>query len=277
MSENTRNNEEEQELNEALCANDDAVNSGAGLSEEDYYEDDASSDDEPEEDESDSEEEATIFIPTSEQSKAEDMSPAPKKKKVDFFLVVVALAVVAVVGFSVAFFAGVFDRTENLGITASQLTEKYPKTSGYASISSYTFALPAPSVQEITDTEYSVFGGLIANTLGYDMQITGVMFTKTQVVQELYIPLTISGSGLFTENTELFSVWVPFLQVLYPEMSEKEAAAFLSELYSSQTAQTRGGYKLLLRDASINTTATTVYLYVVGKDMNPAAAQIPAA
>jgi len=195
--------------------------------------------------------------------------PAAKRRTDPIVIVSCAAAAVLIFVFA-AYFTGFFDKS-SLKMTVDEFSAKYAATSGYKQISKYGFDFPDVSYSDdttettaaaadATDTTDAAstdateavktaastnrtFFGTFSNTLNYTFAITGKVNNSDENISRLTAALYMNDSNSFSDD--MFSLYVPFIQVLYPDMNVNEAKAFLKELYTTTDAVTvKGSYAL---------------------------------
>lgn len=194
---------------------------------------------------SDNAKEETIFIRASEdkQTPPDDTSTAKKRFDKAFFLCIVAAAALTFV--FIAYFSGFFASKDNIHLTVSELSSSYSETTGYDAIASYGFAFPEISLQTTPeDPSVSSFQSVIDNNLSYSMNISGIANSKSKMVYQLYTTISINSADAFSDNEEMMAPFIPYIQVLYKNMSVENAKDYLSDLLKiAGTEKIEGKYK----------------------------------
>ena len=210
--------------------------------------------------------ESVIFVPASVSDTPSADSDAVKKKRDFFFIFSIAAAAILLLAF-LTYFTGFFAKKDNLKITPSQLVTAYLGTKGYSAISSYGFSLPGINPQpSSSDPTLSSFAVTLDNNLSYRLQLEGIVDSKSKIIGQLYIALSINGTDVFSRDPELFSPLVPYLQILYPNMSTEKAKTTLSELFTAAgTERTEGAFKLKIASQEVDGVSTIV-LALTGKE-----------
>jgi len=184
-------------------------------------------------------------------------SKRPRKHRIVPIVVVSGIVLATLIFVVAAFFLGVFDNSSSsLGITVDEFSAAYAQTDAYKAIASYGFEFPAVTLdQEAAATsDVRTFSGIaVDNTVDYPVALSGSVNKSDSNIQALRVVMRLSTSTSFKE---VLIVYAPYIQVLYPDMTTKEATTFLSELYTSTDAVTvRGNYGLAMEKGNAGTKA----------------------
>ena len=190
-----------------------------------------------------------------EKQKSSEPLAAPKKKKIDPIVVVSCVIAVLLIGVFSAYFLGFFSNKESLNISVEDYTAAYRKTSSYKLISSYGFDFP--TVTYAQDEAASTFTGSMENSNNYPIDIIGSL-DKDGKIQRMVVVFRVTSQNSYEDIKHILA---PYVQVLYPNMTDAEARAFIEELYTSKAgAIIKGNYGMSLmrevQDSYIN-----LYLY----------------
>lgn len=178
----------------------------------------------------------------------------PKKKKDPVVIVSIVVAAALIFVF-VAYFTGFFESRNTLKMTTSEFSEAYGKTSGYKAIKKYGFAFPSLTLSSADETDASgatvttttrSFSEAVDNTLNYQMYVSGEVNKSDENIKSMNVTLFLNSSSSFSDA--LYSLYIPYIQVLYPSMSRSDAQALLADLKSSEADYTaKGNYALAFK------------------------------
>jgi len=209
----------------------------------------------------------TIFIPAIEEESEPGEVTVEKKKNHGIVFVICIIGILSLAGVFAAYFLGIFEAKDNLRMTPSEFSEKYYKTSGYSYISSYGFTIP-----EIVPIPYqenlgiNFFNVPVDNSLLYTVDFGGFTNEKTKQIEQMYISYNVKTPNAFTENKEMFAPFVPFLQTVFPKMSNAEATDFLYDLFLHiGSEKIEGNYKVVIIDQSEDVESSLLLIFA-GKD-----------
>ena len=194
----------------------------------------------------------------------QESSPkVPGKHRIDPIVVVSGIVAAALIFVFAAYFLGLFDKSSNsIGMTLDEFSAAYAKTDAYNKvIASYGFAFPAvtldpeaaaPDASGSTATsDVRTFTAYVDNTVSYQVAISGSVNKSDANIKALQVVMLLSKSTAFNE---VLVIYAPYIQVLYPDMTTKEATTFLSELYTSTDAVTvKGNYGLAMEKGTAGT------------------------
>jgi len=195
-----------------------------------------------------------------EEKLPENSHEASSKRKIDPIVVVSAVVAAALIFVFAAYFMGLFDGSNSLKMTLSEFSGSYSKTAAYKSITKYGFVFPDVAYSDETEgsdtaaaaTDVRSFSASVDNTVNYPVLITGTVNRSDANIKSLQVEMWLSSSSAFKD---VLIVFVPYLQVLYPDMSTQDATAYLTGLYTSEGQATiKGNY-----GAAVETSSTGDY------------------
>ena len=167
-------------------------------------------------------------------------------KKIDPFVIVFAVVATLLIIAFVIFFGGFFKKTANLGMTMNQFSTKYEKTAAFGVLKEFGFLFPEVTYDDsTTDKDLSNFSGIVENTANYSVAVSGSVTKSDSIIKAVRVYIQVTSSQSFDDLCLLYS---PYIQVFYPNMSTKDATAYLSTLYTSKDPITvKGSYGLAMR------------------------------
>ncbi|MEI8198652.1 MAG: hypothetical protein WCG21_01205 [Eubacteriales bacterium] len=193
----------------------------------------------------------------------ESSAKGPRKHRIDPIVIVSGIVAAALIFVFAAYFLGLFDKTSNsLGMTLDEFSAAYAKTDAYNKvIASYGFAFPAVTLDQETaasdasgsaaTSDVRTFTAYVDNTVSYQVALSGSVNKSDSNIKALQVVMLLSKSTAFNE---VLVIYAPYIQVLYPEMTTKEATTFLSELYTSTDPVTvKGNYGLAMEKGTAGT------------------------
>lgn len=217
----------------------------------------------------------------------QDITPkAPGKHKIDPIVIVSGIVAAALIFVFAAYFMGLFDKNGNsLGMTVDEFSAAYAKTDAYKAIAAYGFAFPAVTLDQeaaATDAAASAstsgvrtFTSYIDNTVSYQVAISGSVNKSDANIKALQVVMLLSKSSSFNE---VLVIYAPYIQILYPEMTTKDATTYLSALYTSTEAVTvKGNYGLSMKKGTAGTQFYCSLSIISAKDSKKYAADYAAA
>ena len=218
----------------------------------------------------------------------QESSPkGPGKHRIDPIVVVSGIVAAALIFVFAAYFLGLFDKSSNsIGMTLDEFSAAYAKTDAYNKvIASYGFAFPAvtldpeaaaPDASGSTATsDVRTFTAYVDNTVSYQVAISGSVNKSDSNIKALQVVMLLSKSTSFNE---VLVIYATYIQVLYPDMTTKEATTFLSELYTSTDAVTvKGNYGLAMEKGTAGTKFYCSLNIISSKDSKKFAADYAAA
>ena len=158
----------------------------------------------------------------------------PEKKGVDRTFVLLLGAAVLTAIFFVSYFSGFFDSGDYLNISLQNFITAYEKTSGYKAISDQGFYFSETMLQPGNPGEDASFVAAVENDLSYEMYLQGISDIKRNNVRQISVSL-VSPEAVNSETiTDKLSIFVPYVQVLCPDLSVQAAEIFLTELYEAE-------------------------------------------
>lgn len=187
------------------------------------------------------------------------------KHKVDPIVIVSGIVAAVLVFVFVAYFTGLFGSSNSLKMTLDEFSTAYAKTEAYKAIAPYGFNFPEVTFDEETTasdaskaaapSDVRSFTASLDNTVNYQIAVSGSVNKSDEKIKALRVFMLLSNSSAFNEVLVIFA---PYIQVLYPDMSTKDATAFLSELYTSKDPVTvKGNYGV-----SLATDSSSGYLII---------------
>lgn len=198
---------------------------------------------------------------------------AQPKKKVDVIVIISSILAVALAGLAIAYFAGLFNSSDSIGMTTEEFAKAYGTTSGYTAISKYGFAFPEISFFDDQNTEatetgatpsdYRNFSGYFENTLNYQFAVRGVVNKSDAKITSMSAMLLMRSSKAFNDSKVVFA---PILQVLFPELTIQQSIDLLNQLSANkETVTVRGNYAIVFLTSDTEDPAYGE-LYIVSKD-----------
>ena len=187
--------------------------------------------------------------------KSADPMTSPKKKRMDPIVVVSCVIAVLLVGVFSAYFLGFFSNKDSLNISVEDYSASYRKTSSYKLISAYGFDFPTVSYTQ-SDTEMT-FAGSVQNSNSYPIDIIGALDTNGKI-QRMVVVFRVTSQNSYEDVKHILA---PYVQVLYPNMSDAEARTYIEDLYTSEAGATvKGNYGMaIMRD--VQDSYMNIYLY----------------
>ncbi len=190
-----------------------------------------------------------------EKKKSSEPIGAPKKKKIDPIVVVSCVVAVLLIGVFSAYFLGFFSNKESLNISVDDYKAAYRKTSSYKLISSYGFDFP--EVTSAKDDTASTFTGTVENSNNYAIDIVGSYDTNNKI-QRMVVVFRVTSQNSYEDIKHILA---PYVQVLYPNMSDSDARAYIEELYTTKAgAIIKGNYGMALM-REVQDSYVNLYLY----------------
>lgn len=196
----------------------------------------------------------------------EEKSSAVQKNGVDkVFLLLISTSVLLSVLF-VCYFIGLFNPKDSLNISLENFQQSYSETSGYQKLKENGFSISNATFQPGEDLQNAYFSLMVENTLLYPMQVAGILDTTKNQVKKMNVMLVVDTPNILDTDPNIYSIFVPYIQVLYPDMSDEEAQNFLKEIYEREDyTLEKGRHKFIFVDVAEEGNFI-VYLLLAGKD-----------
>lgn len=190
-----------------------------------------------------------------EKKKSVSPSASPKKRKIDPIVVVSCVIAVLLIGVFSAYFLGFFSNKDSLNISVDDYKSAYEKTSSYKLISGYGFTFPEVSYTQ--GEKSTTFSGTVENTNNYSINVIGSLDADGKI-QRMIVVFRVTSANSYEDIKHILA---PYVQVLYPNMTDTEARTYIEDLYTSQAGATvKGNYGMAIttdkQDSYMN-----IYLY----------------
>jgi len=189
----------------------------------------------------------------------EHSSKKSVKHRINPIKVVSGIVLVTLIFIVAAIFSGMFNKSSSsLGMTVDEFSTSYAQTDAYKAINSYGFAFPAVSLDQEAVTSGSAatsdvrtFSNIaVDNTVNYQVTLSGSINKTDANIQALHVMMRLSTRAALKEGLVIYA---PYIQVLYPDMTTKEANSFLAELYTNANYVTaKGKYELYMKTGTID-------------------------
>lgn len=192
-----------------------------------------------------------------EKKKSSVPAGAPKARRIDPIVVVSCVVAVLLVGVFSAYFLGFFSNKDSLNISVKDYASAYQKTSTYKQIAAYGFNFPDVSYTQ--GDSATTFSGTVENTNKYAINILGALDTNGKI-QSMVVVFRVTSANSYEDIKHILA---PYVQVLYPNMTDTEALAYIETLYTSKAGATiKGNYGMsLIRD--VQDSYVNLYLYSI--------------
>jgi len=185
-----------------------------------------------------------------------DPQKAPSKHRIDPIVIVSAVVAAALIFVFAAYFMGLFDGSNSLKMTLTEFSDAYSKTAAYKAITKYGFVFPEATYSDETEgsdatpaaTEVRSFSASVDNTVNYPVLISGTVNRSDSNIKNLQVEMWLSSPSAFKDALIVF---IPYLQVLYPDMSTQDATTYLTGLYTGEGQATiKGNYGTAVETSS---------------------------
>ena len=204
-------------------------------------------------------------VDDSEEKEKEERVLSQKNGADKVFLILIGAAVLSAILF-ICFFSGVFNSKDSLNISLESFQQAYTETSGYRNIAAHGFSIRNTTFQPGDTLENASFSVTVENTLAYQMGLSGVLDTGKNQIQQMRVMLILPTPGILDIDPSVYSVFVPYMQVLFPDLSDQEAQNFLKEIYEKDDQMMeKGRFKFIFTDGG-GVEGSFINLILAGKD-----------